>query len=604
MTNIIEIAQRIGSHHHQMNKIMCVFIIYFMVSPMLSAQHVLDIEIQSTDGGIDRSTVTIDSLRTVAYTDSIVNNWKEDGYLNAEVDTIIRSKTRSLAKIYQGYRYDKLQLDLDTKTINLLQEAGMANVRWIGDTYSHQRVLDAMDKIIVYLENNGYPFATVKMDSVVIDKGTIKSKLLVDKKNLVLMDTLAITGEANVSSVFIKRYLDIKAGDPYSLKKILDIKRKVTSLPYCKLKKDPTISFVNKKAVLRLELEKQRASVFDFIIGVLPNNVNGQREFIITGEFKGDLYNELGYGERIFANFERLRPETQELELKFNLPYIGSLPFGIDTDFGLYRNSINFLELKSKFGLQYLFSGLNYIDASWYFNSSRLIEIDTTSLINRKQLPSQLDVNYTGGGVGVFIENVDYRFNPGKGWRTSINSTVGIKSIVPNATIQSITEDGINFEEAYDTLTLNTFQTELHASVEYYKPIGSWATLKTSIQSAYKYNQQQLFDNELFRIGGNRLLRGFDEQSILTDFYAIATAEFRVILDQNSFLSFPFIDYGRVNSLRDGNRSWENTIGAGIGLNFATGAGIFNVSFAIGRRDDVPVDFSNAKIHFGYVSLF
>jgi len=510
---------------------------------MLSAQHVLDIEIQSTDGGIDRSTVTIDSLRTVAYTDSIVNNWKEDGYLNAEVDTIIRSKTRSLAKIYQGYRYDKLQLDLDTKTINLLQEAGMANVRWIGDTYSHQRVLDAMDKIIVYLENNGYPFATVKMDSVVIDKGTIKSKLLVDKKNLVLMDTLAITGEANVSSVFIKRYLDIKAGDPYSLKKILDIKRKVTSLPYCKLKKDPTISFVNKKAVLRLELEKQRASVFDFIIGVLPNNVNGQREFIITGEFKGDLYNELGYGERIFANFERLRPETQELELKFNLPYIGSLPFGIDTDFGLYRNSINFLELKSKFGLQYLFSGLNYIDASWYFNSSRLIEIDTTSLINRKQLPSQLDVNYTGGGVGVFIENVDYRFNPGKGWRTSINSTVGIKSIV-------------------------------------------------------------LFDNELFRIGGNRLLRGFDEQSILTDFYAIATAEFRVILDQNSFLSFPFIDYGRVNSLRDGNRSWENTIGAGIGLNFATGAGIFNVSFAIGRRDDVPVDFSNAKIHFGYVSLF
>ena len=36
----------------------------------------------------------------------------------------------------------------------------------------------------------------------------------------------------------------------------------------------------------------------------------------------------------------------------------------------------------------------------------------------------------------------------------------------------------------------------------------------------------------------------------------------------------------------------------------ATGAGIFNVSFAIGKRDDVPVDFSAAKIHFGYVSLF
>ena len=75
-------------------------------------------------------------------------------------------------------------------------------------------------------------------------------------------------------------------------------------------------------------------------------------------------------------------------------------------------------------------------------------------------------------------------------------------------------------------------------------------------------------------------------------------------MDQNSFLSFPFIDYGRVHSLREGEKSWENTFGTGFGLNFATGAGIFNVSFAIGKRADIPVDFSATKIHFGYVSLF
>jgi len=603
MTNIIEIAQRSNRYHSGIAKILP-SVLFLLLSVIAQAQdHTLTIRIETPDEQQEKI-VAIDSVRMVYYTDSLVNAWKSDGYLNAEVDTIRGNTISSTAQLYQGYRYDKLKMDLDPKTINLLQEAGMANVRWIGDTYSHQRVRDAMDKILIYLENNGYPFATVKMDSVQVDKGSITSKLLVDKKNLVLMDTLDITGDANVSMVFLKRYLDIQAGDPYSLKKILDVKRKITSLPYCQLKSDPTISFVNRKAVLRLELQKKQASTFDFIIGVLPNNVNGQREFIITGEFKGDLYNELGYGERIFAKFERLKPETQEIELKFNMPYLGSLPFGIDTDFGLYRSSTNFLDLKSKVGLQYLFSGLNYIDASWYFNSSRLIEIDTNSIVTRKRLPTQLDVNYTGGGVGVSIEKVDYRFNPGRGWRGSINSTVGIKSIVPNNTIQSISEDGISFENAYDTLNLSTFQAELHANIEYYQPIGTWATVKTSIRSAYKYNQDQLYDNELFRIGGNRLLRGFDEQSILTDLYAVATAEFRVILDQNSFLSFPFIDYGRVHSLRDGNKSWENTFGAGIGLNFATGAGIFNVSFAIGKRDDVPVDFSAAKIHFGYVSLF
>ena len=480
----------------------------------------------------------------------------------------------------------------------------MANIRWMGNTYSHERVRDVMDRILIYLENNGYPFATVKLDSTGINKGSITTKLVVDRKKLVLMDTLAITGDANVSDLFIRRYLDIKAGDPYSLEKILVTKKKISDLPYCRLKSDPIVSFVNRKAVLKFELLKQQASAFDFIIGVLPSNMNGQREFIITGEFKGDLHNELGYGERIYAKFERLKPETQELELKFNLPYLGNLPFGIDTDFGLYRGSTNFLELKSKLGLQYLFSGLDYIDASWYFNSLRLIEIDTVSLIANRRLPSQLDVNYTGGGVGVSIEDVDYRFNPGKGWRGALNSTLGIKSIVANNTIQSISEGSLDFAEAYDTLELNSFQAELYAQIEYYKPIGTWATVKTSVKSAYKYNQERLYDNELFRIGGNRLLRGFDEQSILTDLYAVATVEFRVVLDQNSFLSFPFIDYGRVHSLREGEKSWENTFGTGFGLNFATGAGIFNVSFAIGKRADIPVDFSATKIHFGYVSLF
>jgi len=603
MTNIIQIEQRSIHILRRICRSVLIWLIIILPFVTCAQEHSLSLAVE-TDTGIQRQILELDSSKVVYYTDSLVNAWKNNGYLNAEVDTIISHVDSSKASIYQGYRYTSLQMDLDAKTINLLQEAGMSNVRWMGNVYNHQRVKEAMDKILVYLENNGYPFASVRMDSVVIDKGSIVSKLIVDKKNLVLMDTLDITGDANISSIFIKRYFDIQAGDPYSLEKILDIKRKVTSLPYCRLKSDPTISFVNKKALLRIELEKQQASTFDFIIGVLPNNVNGQREFVITGEFKGDLYNELGYGERIFAQFERLKPETQELELKFNMPYIGSLPFGVDTDFGLYRSSINFLDLKSKIGLQYLFSGLDYIDASWYFNSSRLIEIDTTSLINLERLPSQLDVNYTGGGVGVSKGKVDYIFNPGRGWRGAVNSTVGIKSIIPNNTIRSITEGELDFDDAYDTLNLSTFQAELHASIEYYKPIGSWATIKTSIQSAYKYNQEKLYDNELFRIGGNRLLRGFDEQSILTDLYAVATAEFRVILDQNSFLSFPFIDYGRVHSLKDGSKSWENTFGAGIGLNFATGAGIFNVSFAIGKRDEIPVDFSAAKIHFGYVSLF
>ncbi|MFZ1751200.1 MAG: hypothetical protein WAU01_13440, partial [Saprospiraceae bacterium] len=120
----------------------------------------------------------------------------------------------------------------------------------------------------------------------------------------------------------------------------------------------------------------------------------------------------------------------------------------------------------------------------------------------------------------------------------------------------------------------------------------------------WRYNQQTVRTNELMRIGGNKLLRGFNEESIFTDFYSFATVEFRIIFDQNSYLSLPFIDYGMTNVIVDDVFVLDRVFGIGMGLNFGTKAGIFNVSFAAGRNVANPLDFGKMKIHFGYVNLF
>jgi hemolysin activation/secretion protein len=54
----------------------------------------------------------------------------------------------------------------------------------------------------------------------------------------------------------------------------------------------------------------------------------------------------------------------------------------------------------------------------------------------------------------------------------------------------------------------------------------------------------------------------------------------------------------------DSQPIWDTAIGLGLGLNFATKAGIFNVSFAAGSRLNNPIDFNNTKVHFGFISLF
>lgn len=603
----MQIVQRL-SWHRVYTSWMTMLCVILMFIPVIQGQVItVDVHHATDDLNQDDFTIydkSIDSLRIPIYVDSLVKSWKSDGYLTATKDTVTCITRSCSAILHKGYKYDQLHLRMDNQVRNLLSEAGLSKVRWINKIYDHQKIQSAMGEMLVYLENNGYPFARVQLDSIEIIENEISARLKVDKKHLILYDTIDMAGNANISLAFIERYLDIKPGQAYSLKQVLEIKKKINNLPYCRSKSDPTISFINKKAVVRLDLEAKQASRFDFIIGVLPGTAGADNKFTISGEFTGDLYNELGYGERIFAKFERLKPETQELELKFNLPYMFNLPFGIDTNFGLYRNSTNYLDLKSKVGFQYLFAGVNFIDASWYFESSRLIDIDTLAIQNSKKLPQQLDVNYTGGGIGINVEDLDYRYNPSKGWKTTLNTTVGIKSIVENNAILAITSGETTFKESYDTLQLKSFQAELRGGFEYYLPVAGFATLKTSISAAYKYNQKRLYDNELYRIGGNKLLRGFDEQSILSDLYAVATAEFRVVLDRNSYLSFPFIDYGRVRTLRDDKLEWEQILGFGMGLNFATGAGIFNVSFAVGKRAEIPLDFGATKIHFGYVSLF
>ena len=44
---------------------------------------------------------------------------------------------------------------------------------------------------------------------------------------------------------------------------------------------------------------------------------------------------------------------------------------------------------------------------------------------------------------------------------------------------------------------------------------------------------ENMFKNELFRIGGLKTLRGFDEESITASFYNIATLEWRFLFEQN-----------------------------------------------------------------------
>ena len=147
---------------------------------------------------------------------------------------------------------------------------------------------------------------------------------------------------------------------------------------------------------------------------------------------------------------------------------------------------------------------------------------------------------------------------------------------------------------------MNSYQLKLKTDYAHYFHVSKYAVVKTTVTAGWQ-ESPSYFTNELYQIGGYKLLRGFDEESIYADKFTVATLEYRYLLGLNSYFN-TFSDVGITqNSV---TRINNNFIGGGFGLAFEAKQGIINISLAVGKRNDLPFNINETKIHIGFVSLF
>jgi hemolysin activation/secretion protein len=67
---------------------------------------------------------------------------------------------------------------------------------------------------------------------------------------------------------------------------------------------------------------------------------------------------------------------------------------------------------------------------------------------------------------------------------------------------------------------------------------------------------------------------------------------------------FAFADAGWA-SYKDEEQTFSHTyFGTGLGLNLETKNSQVNLSWAVGKRNDLPFDLRQSKIHIGFVNYF
>lgn len=530
-----------------------------------------------------------DSISVYKEAEKIVSELQFKGYLLAEISGIDFFANSSTIHIKPNQQYKWVKLAPGNLPLTLRREVGFREKDYQGVGVDIKSLNLLFNNLLAHYESAGYPFASLSLQQIVLGSSTVSASIEIKPNQKILFDSIQVVGSAQVAQKYLQSYLNVKNGFPYNENTVKAVDSRLRELPFLQVLKPSEIDFSNEKARLRVFANKKDASQFDGVLGLQQNQLTGKGQLV--GNLKLNLQNAFKRGEQLNFNYQGLAQQSQLLDIKVVVPHVLSTDFGLMPSLYIYKQDTSFLNVDTKLGFNYLLKGNNSFQFFVENRATRLSSVEAYQ--SATVLPPILDANTTFYGLGVNLENVDYRFNPRKGYSINADVAVGSKRIKPNAAIPP---------ELYQNVPSSSTTYRWFSQVNFYLPLGKQVVAALSNQTGI-LNGKYLLANEVFRLGGQRSLRGFNELSLLASSYTYANAELRYLLEQNSFLFF-FYNHGYLHYETPQLKSNDFPLGFGTGINFETNLGILSISYALGKQKNIPLNLRQGKIHFGITALF
>ena len=514
----------------------------------------------------------------------------DKGYLQAEADSVGGDSLHLSVYIHRGPKFKNAQIRTGNLDPGMLPNAVYRDKLLYNEPFSPQRVAVMFKKIVTQYENNGYPFAAVKPDSVEITSDQVRMAILVNKGPAVTMDSIVIRGTANVKKAFLYGYLGLKPGGVYSEKQIRAIGNRLRELPFLTVERPHRIEFSSpEKAKVIIYAKKVNASRFNGLIGFMPGSADGK--LLVTGEADLGLWNALGYGEQLTLKWKRIQAGTQSLNVFVKYPYLFGTPLAVNGSFDFFRRDSTFQNISFGFGIQYLFIGTNYVELFYKRQIAQVIDVN--KFVASAQLPESIDYTANNIGIRFNFEHYDNRWNPTRGYLVNGSVWGGNKVMKRRSDIP---------QELYAGLQLRSFQMGGEFKLDWFIRLHKRVTFKPGVLLAHSVNPYR-FLNELYRVGGINNLRGFDEDALYVSSYAFGNVELRYLIEQNSNI-YLFLNGGWMQ--RDIVTDYYRDLpyGFGAGMHFFTKVGFINFAYALGSSQGQPIQFKNGKIHLGFTGVF
>lgn len=443
-----------------------------------------------------------------------------------------------------------------------------------------------INETLMFLENNGYPFASIKIKSIALKKDNDSNRIAnifleLHKGKIRKIDKVEILSNTKTNDNVIINTARLREGELFSQKRISEIPNQLNKLRFFEPAAVP-VYLINSagEGILQITVAEKNTNVFDGIIGYVPATKNEDKGYL-TGFVNISLRNIFGTGRAFAIRWKQENSLTQELELKYLEPWILNYPFNINLDFFQRKQDSSYVRRKIGGELEYL--ATDNISASFI--------IETESVIPSINSSNQSILNSTSLNSGLKL-TIDYRddiYSPKNGVYFSSIYKYSSKNIDDKNLPVSVASGNLEYNNYeldfaffYSFIQNQVFALSVHAK----EIIGDY------------YDA-----SDYFQFGGTNTLRGYRENQFLGNRIIWSNLEYRFLLSQSSYL-FTFFDSGYylINEVKLNNiaRKSDYINGYGLGISLDTALGIMRVSYAFAGGKSI----SNGLIHFGLLNDF
>lgn len=418
------------------------------------------------------------------------------------------------------------------------------------------------------LEQKGFSLANIKLENFRKENLILKANLVITKSEKRFLNDIVIKGYPKFPASHKRNLIRLFANKTFNQDGLQKVYKEVDEYRFVKQTQYPEILFTKDSTKIYLYLEKAKANRFDGFLG-FSDEEGGKVRF--NGYLDVLLHNILNSGEQFLIYWKNDGQRQTSFNMGLQVPYIFKSPLGLKAELNIFKKDSTFQNTNTSIDLGYFFNYNSRLYLGYQATESSDIQNTNSSFISdftNSFVTSKYEFTRFKSDDFLFPEKTVIHFTIGTGKRDS--KTASESQFFGNLLVkQNI------YLNAKNNIQLNS--------------------------QNYYLNSENYIVNELYRFGGIKSIRGFNENSLQGNFLTSLLTEYRYVLSPGLYVH-SIIDYAyyqdKTSDLNDG------LVGLGFGFGLLTKNGFFNLIYANGSVRDQPIQFANSIVHISFKSNF